>query len=166
MLSTLARDFSPQQNHITPYANSTGVFCILCVASTRDRSTPSPSTSSNLVCESISGTVLYPWSSRGLLASETPGLLSRKFSEFDRWSDAAAFIFFRFIRQNQKAAPATMTTPSPTPTPMPADALVDSRELPDEPVSVPLEVGVMEDDDVVVVVETSELWYMSCSNGA
>lgn len=52
-------------------------------------------------------------------------------------------------------------TPSPTPTPIPADAPVDNPWLPDEFPPPPLEVDVAEDD----VVETSELSYMSCSNG-
>lgn len=85
--------------------------------------TPSPSTSCNLTRESISDTVLAPWSSKGLFPSELPGLLSSKFLAFDRWS-GAAILFFR--RQNQKAAAARMTTPNPTPTPIPADAPVDS----------------------------------------
>lgn len=52
-------------------------------------------------------------------------------------------------------------TPNPTPTPIPADALVDSPWLPDELALPPLAADVVEDD----VVETSELSYMSCSNG-
>lgn len=52
-------------------------------------------------------------------------------------------------------------TPSPTPTPMPADAPVDNPWLPDGLAPPPLEVDVADDD----VIETSELSYMSCSNG-
>lgn len=53
-----------------------------------------------------------------------------------------------------------MTTPNPTPTPIPAEALVDSPW--------PFEVAIPEEEDeaVAAAVETSELWYMSCSNGA
>lgn len=58
-----------------------------------------------------------------------------------------------------------MTTPTPTPTPICAETPGDSPRLPGESVSLPLEVGVVE-VDVAVVGETSELWYMSCSNGA
>lgn len=97
-----------------------------------------------------------------LFAAEPPGLLSRKFPAFHRRSGTVLVIFLRLARQNQNAKAARMT-PKPTPTPIPAEAPVDSPWLPDEFESWPLEVVEEADDDDIV--ETSELWYMSCSKG-